>query len=160
MERLGSGCSDARKFGEHLPGREIRDVRLRRDEVEEDAYTEGKRLKIEHVDAASEFGVRDRLVHMGVAQARDKGAQREWLARAAALHEARGTPLDLVCSVCLEDVREGPAPLFYTVCSHVFHRACLDKCCDPQQGGVMCPLCRSPVSVPTNTVDLLQEPAS
>lgn len=106
-----------------------------------------------------EFGVRNRLAHMAIAAAadgRDPLVQRQWLERVMSIHESRGTPIDPVCSVCLDDVREGTANLIYTTCSHVFHTACLDQA-KSAAGGLQCPNCRSPVTAPTSPMGMLQE---
>ncbi|GAU13487.1 hypothetical protein TSUD_127840 [Trifolium subterraneum] len=50
------------------------------------------------------------------------------------------------CSICLEEYCKGSHPeLFYTKCSHIFHKDCIDKwiqqCRDPSSS-YPCPLCR------------------
>lgn len=103
-----------------------------------------------------QFGVRDRLAHMAIATAREPAVQRQWLQRVMAMHEERGTTLEPVCSICLEDVRNDTAKLMYTVCKHVFHSDCLHKSKSPE-GGLNCPNCRARIATPTSTIGMLRE---
>ena len=122
--------------------------------------------------AAVSFGDRTRMVHQAVLEARGNGQrQRGWLRRVQEMYEARGTPIDTVCSICMEDVHipprtqqegtetdsnGGDSDIFFTVCAHVFHAACLEGATVQQQSsggaaaGLSCPNCRAVIRQPTD----------
>jgi hypothetical protein len=87
---------------------------------------------------------------MGVNRDRgDPSAQRSWLTKVQEMYTRRGTPIDTVCTVCLDDVCADRSNISFTVCAHVFHQDCLFAAKEPS-GKLLCPNCRNPLSVVTD----------
>ncbi|CAL1354639.1 unnamed protein product [Linum trigynum] len=55
------------------------------------------------------------------------------------------------CVICLEEFHDGDVQGVLTVCSHVYHKTCLDRWLAKDDGEPTCPLCRAPPSMIVHT---------